>query len=265
MAAHSSICTVIRAPGSTSGGMTSPWARRRAGRALLRPRRAAFEQRDRDRAGGGNGNFGRFPGAVAVLDREIERIGDSDPVRQQRIDAELITYALFSEEARGRGLERLASYAGRVPEGPAAQPILTAMAVGVALTGERAAESAELAERALREGGFRNGGLTGELWFISAWTLIFSDRPDLAESVAREKIEATRSEGRIREVFAVELTLACARYRQGALPVAVLGARAALAHSPPSPRRVLARGCPWLPAFPSRNGWKSQGFGSVAR
>ncbi len=56
------------------------------------------------------------------------------------------------------------------------------MAVGVALTGERAAESAELAERALREGGFRNGGLTGESWFITAWILIFSDRPDLAES-----------------------------------------------------------------------------------
>jgi DNA-binding CsgD family transcriptional regulator len=184
----------------------------------------------------------RFPEAVAVLDREIERIGESDPVLQQRIDAELITYALFSEEARGRGLERLASYAGQVPEGPAAQPILTAMAVGVALTGERAAESAELAERALREGGFRNGGLTGELWFIAAWILIFSDRPDLAESSAREKLEATRSEGRVREVFAVELTLACARYRQGALPDAVSGARAALTIADPGAHRAWAHG-----------------------
>lgn len=184
----------------------------------------------------------RFPEAVAVLDREIERIGDSDPLLQQRIDAELITYALFSEEARGRGLERLASYAGRVPEGPAAQPILTAMATGVALTGERAAESAELAERALREGGFRNGGLTGELWFITAWILIFSDRPDLAESSAREKLEPTRSEGRVREVFAVELTLACARYRQGALPDAVSGARAALAVADPGAHQAWAHG-----------------------
>lgn len=184
----------------------------------------------------------RFSEAVAVLDGELERIGDSDPLLQQRIDAELITYALFSEEARGSGLERLASYAGRVPEGPAAQPILTAMATGVALTGERAAESAELAERALREGGFRNGGLTGELWFITAWILIFSDRPDLAESSAREKLEPTRSEGRVREIFAVELTLACARYRQGALPGGVSGARAALAVADPGAHRAWAHG-----------------------
>ena len=183
----------------------------------------------------------RFSEAVAVLDAELERIGDSDPLLQQQIDAELITYALFSEEARRRGLERLASYSGRVPEGPAAQPILTAMAAAVALTGERAAESAELAERALREG-FRGGDLTGELWFIASWILIFSDRPDLAESSAREKLGATRRDGRVREVFAVELTLACARYRQGALPDAVSGARAALAIADPGAHRAWAHG-----------------------
>lgn len=183
----------------------------------------------------------RFSEAVAVLDAELERIGDSDPLLQQQIDAELITYALFSEEARRRGLERLASYSGRVPEGPAAQPILTAMAAAVALTGERAAESAELAERALREG-FRGGDLTGELWFIASWILIFSDRPDLAESSAREKLKATRRDGRVREVFAVELTLACARYRQGALPDAVSGARAALAIADPGAHRAWAHG-----------------------
>ena len=153
----------------------------------------------------------------------------------------------------------------RVPEGPAAQPILTAMAVGVALSGERAAESAELAERALREGGFRSGGLTAESWFIATWTLIFSDRPDLAESVARERLEASRREGHVREIFAVELTLACAalppgraagrRLRRPGSP----GDRGARAPTRPGPTESTRSRCSTAASSrPSRPPWRQR-------
>jgi DNA-binding CsgD family transcriptional regulator len=187
-------------------------------------------------------SINRFPEAVTVLDEALERLDGGDPALQERIDGELITYALFSPDARRRGLERLASYEGQVPEGPAAQPILTAMAVGVAFSGERAAESAALAERALREGGFRKGGLTAESWFIAAWTLIFSDRPELAESAAREMLGRARSEGHRREIFTVELTFALAAYRQGDLPPAISGAKAALAIAEPGVHLAWAHG-----------------------
>jgi tetratricopeptide (TPR) repeat protein len=61
----------------------------------------------------------RWPEAVESLDRALGLVVGTDATLEQLIDAELITYAIISESARSRGFERLASYGGQAPDGPA--------------------------------------------------------------------------------------------------------------------------------------------------
>ncbi|HVX80396.1 MAG TPA: AAA family ATPase [Devosiaceae bacterium] len=183
----------------------------------------------------------RFAEAVAVLDEALERFGDADHLLTQRIDAELISYAVLFPGARARGLERLATYAGNVPEGPATQPVLTAMAYGVALSGEGLAAGAALAERALQAES-SGGRFEAYSWLLAALVLNFCDRPDLAAAVADEQRAQTWREGHAGKIFAVELVSAFSTWRMGELPTAVSGARAALAIGPPGAHLAWAHG-----------------------
>jgi DNA-binding CsgD family transcriptional regulator len=184
----------------------------------------------------------RFPDAVEALEVGLAVLAGADPNLEQRIDAELITYAMFSKEVRERGLRRLARYEGEVPDGPAAQPILTAMALASMLTAQPAPTGAALAERALRSGGFRSGGLGIETWTAAAWVMIFTDRPDLAQSFCERELPTVRRQGHPREIFAIESTLACAALRRGDIPTAVSRAQTALAITDRGPHEAWGHG-----------------------
>lgn len=183
----------------------------------------------------------RFPDAVEALEAGLEALDGEDPDLEQRIDAELITYAVFSKDVREVGLQRLARYEGQIPDGPAAQPALTAMALAAMFTGRPAAEGAALAERALRSGGFRRG-LSIETWTAAAWVTIFTDRPDLAQSLCERELPRVRRQGNPRAIFAVESTLACAALRRGDIPTAVSRAQTSLAIADRGPHEAWAHG-----------------------
>jgi DNA-binding CsgD family transcriptional regulator len=184
----------------------------------------------------------RFPDAVEALEAGLAALDGSDPDLEQRIDAELITYAMFSKEVREVGMRRMARYAGQIPDGPAAQPVLTAMALAAMFGGRPAPEGAALADRALRAAGFRSGGLSIETWTAAAWVTIFTDRPDLAQALCERELPKARRQGRPREIFAIESTLAFAALRRGDIPAAASRAQTALAIADRGPHEAWAHG-----------------------
>jgi DNA-binding CsgD family transcriptional regulator len=173
--------------------------------------------------------IGRYGEAVDSLNRGLGSIEGREPNLEQKIDGEMIAYALLDDGARARGLERLIHYEGKVPEGPAGAAVLSAMAFGAILTCRPADEAAAAAERALALGGFKQGNLSAEAWTIAAWTLIFADRPERARELAESELQSAWGEGHVREIYAIEVTLACAALRCGALADAASRARTALA------------------------------------
>lgn len=180
--------------------------------------------------------------AVAALDAGLEALDGADPELEQRLDAELIACALLSTDARERGLERLARYGGQVPDGPAAQAVLTVMAFGAFLSGRPAVEAVPLAERALRLGGFRSGGFGFEVWTMAAWLLILVDRPDLAQTLTERELPAARREGPRREISAMETTLAFATWRRGDLSTAISRAQSSLTIAEAGPHHAWSHG-----------------------
>jgi DNA-binding CsgD family transcriptional regulator len=196
-------------------------------------------------------SINRWLDAVESLDRALGLVAGRDATLEQLIDAELITYSIIAESARSRGLERLASYEGQVPDGPAAASVLTAMAVAVGFTGERAPESAALAERALRLDSLESRRSNPERWLIATTVLTFSDRPDLARMAAEGRRDLVRHNGHRREIFAVEITIGMAALRQGAIPDAVSAAQAALSVVDPGPHEAWAHGAHALALFES--------------
>ena len=193
----------------------------------------------------------RWREAVSSLDLALGLVAGTDTTLEQLIDADLITYAIISESVRGPGFERLASYGGQVPDGPAAAAVLTAMAVAVGFTGERAPEAAALAERALRLDARQGPGPDRERWLIAATVLTFCDRPDLAHAAARESLDQVRRNGHRREIFAVEITRAMASLQLGAIPEAVAAAQASLSVVDAGPHAAWAHGLYALALFES--------------
>jgi DNA-binding CsgD family transcriptional regulator len=187
--------------------------------------------------------------ALATLEGALAALDGGDPELEQRIDAELIAYALLSPRSRERGLERLARYGGQVPDGPAAQAVLTVMAYGAFLAGRPAAEVVPLAERALREGGFRRGGFGFEIWTMAVWLLILADRPDLGQTLTERELPEARREGHRAEIAALETTLAFAAWRQGDLPTAISRAQTSLAISDAGPAHAWSHGFKALALF----------------
>ncbi len=169
--------------------------------------------------------------ALSALEAGLQALDGADAELEQRIDAELIVHAFLTPGARERGLQRLAHYEGRVPDGPAAQAVLSVMAVGALLRGGSAPQAASLAERALRAGGFRSAGFSAEVWTMATWVLIAADRPDLAQAVTESELPAARREGHRREIMVMEATLAFAAWCRGDLASAVSRAQAGLAVS----------------------------------
>lgn len=180
--------------------------------------------------------------AVAVLDAGLEALDGADPELEQRLDAELIACALLSTGARERGLQRLARYGGQVPDGPAAQAVLTVMAFGAVLSGRPAAEAVPFAERALRLGGFRSGGFGFEVWTMAAWLLSLVDRPDLAQTLTERELPAARREGPRREICVMQTTLAFATWRRGDLATAISRAQSSLAIAEDGPYHAWSHG-----------------------
>jgi tetratricopeptide (TPR) repeat protein len=186
--------------------------------------------------------LGHYDEAGTTLDAALENLNGLDPSLVQRIDAELITYALSSVEARDRGLKRLARYEGRVPQGAATQAVLTAKAVAAYYTWQPPSEAAALAERALQAGGLGEGGLTAQVWLNAAWLLIFSDRPEVAYEYAIRELPVVKREGHVREIGAVEMTLAGIAWRRGNIPEAVSRGQAAVAVDGTATHKGLSNG-----------------------
>jgi DNA-binding CsgD family transcriptional regulator len=223
-------------------------------------------------------SIGCFDEAQATLDTALENLHELPPSLEQRIDAELITYALVSTDARDRGLERLARYEGRVPEDAAAQAVLTAMAVASFYTWQPTSEAAALAERALRAGGLADGDLSAQVWISAVWMLIFSDQMDLACEYASRELPRVRREGHVREIGAVETTLAYIAWRRGDIPEAVSRGRTAVAVNETTTHKSLSNGtlalalldagelaavADTLEATPPGQ-WAASAFGSIA-
>ncbi len=183
-----------------------------------------------------------FVDAVQALEAALVALDGSDRDLEERIDAELITYAMFSADVRERGLRRLARYEGRVPDGPAAQPVLTAMALASMLTKQPATDGAALAERAMLAGGVRSAGFGIETWTAAAWVMIFADRPDLAQLHCERELPAVRRQGHPREIFAIESTLACAALRRGDIASAASRAQTSLAIGDRGPHEAWGHG-----------------------
>jgi DNA-binding CsgD family transcriptional regulator len=186
----------------------------------------------------------RSEASVAALLAGLDALDGSDSTLEQRLDAELITHTLISTNAIDRkwGLQRLASYGGLVPEGPAAQAVLTTMTGAAVLSGQPAPEVAALAERALRAGGFRSDGFSSEVWTIAAWLLVDADRPDLARSLTERELPVARRDGHRREIYVLEGTLALAALRCGDIPEAVARAETALAVADRGPHQAWGHG-----------------------
>ncbi len=180
--------------------------------------------------------------AVGVLEQGLAALDGGDPTLEQRIDAELIACGLLTREVSESAVQRFARYGGEVPEGPAAQAVLAAMAMTATLTSQPAAEAAAFAERALRIGGIRSGGYSTDTWTLAAWVTVFSDRPDLARSFGERELVTARRKGQMREIFAIESTLAFAALRRGDIPTAVSRAQAVLAIVVPSPHWAWGHG-----------------------
>jgi DNA-binding CsgD family transcriptional regulator len=193
----------------------------------------------------------RWPEAVSSLDLALGLVDGTDAMLEQLIDADLITYAIISETVRARGFERLAAYGGQVPDGPAASAVLTAMAVAIGFTGERAPEAAALAERALQLDARQGPGPDRERWLIAATVLTFCDRPDLAHEAARKSLAQVRRNGHRREIFAVEITRAMASLQLGAIPEAVAAAQASLSVVDAGPHAAWGHGLYALALFES--------------
>jgi DNA-binding CsgD family transcriptional regulator len=173
----------------------------------------------------------RSEASVAALLAGLDALDGSHSTLEERLDAELITHALISTSANDRkwGLKRIAAYGGLVPEGPAAQAVLTTMTGAAVLSRQPAPEVATLAERALRAGGFRSDGFSSEVWTMAAWLLVAADRPDLARSLTERELPVARREGHRREIYLLEGTLAFAALRCGDIPEAVTRTETALA------------------------------------
>jgi DNA-binding CsgD family transcriptional regulator len=177
--------------------------------------------------------LGRSNEATGILEDTMRGLDGSERELEQRVEAELIVQSFLSTDHRAaeHALQRLARYAGRLPDGPAAQAALSVMAVAAVLNGQPAAQAADLAERALRAGGFRSGGFSTEVWSSAAWTLILADRPDVAQELTEGQLPTARREGHPREISVMLGTLSLAAWRRGDLPAAVSWADTALAVS----------------------------------
>lgn len=181
--------------------------------------------------------------AVTTLEAAFTALDGCDAELEQRIDAELIVHCFRSRNARERALRRLARYDGRIPDGPAAQAVLTAQAYGALVSEGSIEQAAGLAERALRLGrGHRGGGSAVAIWAVAAWVLVVADRADVAQELAERELPSARREGHRGEILAVESSVALAAWRQGDLPAAVSHAETGLAIGDPGPFRAWARG-----------------------
>jgi DNA-binding CsgD family transcriptional regulator len=174
----------------------------------------------------------RYRSAVQELESCLGSLEDCDQgaeeALRQRLDAELISYALIDDASRERGLERLVRYEGRVPEGPAAQASLTAMAMGALAMNQSSEAVCDLAAQALEIADLRAGHFAEELWCAAAWVLIMADRPRQAYAIAAKELVPVRREGDVRKLCVVEIVLAYAALRLGRVPEAVARARTAL-------------------------------------
>jgi DNA-binding CsgD family transcriptional regulator len=165
--------------------------------------------------------------ALAVLDRAVTEVGDTDAALRMRLEAEFVTVARRYPATRAEASRRLRLLSGHAQPSSLAGCVLLANLAADALEAESPAEEAtRLADAALREGHL----LAAEeldVALLATSVLMSTDQLDTAWRTWNAAVERARRQGSLTG-FAVAATVrACLAYRCGQLMEAEADARLA--------------------------------------
>jgi DNA-binding CsgD family transcriptional regulator len=174
--------------------------------------------------------LGRRRESVDLLHREALALRDGSPERASELDAELRAFADVDLAVRPYALSLGVSSPARPPAEVQADSVRSAHeAVALVMRGESASRAAELAERALREGGLERQAIAGgQLYALTAFVLTVADRPEAAERWFTLALEAAQAHGSALVFSMAMAQRAFARFCAGALDEAEADARSAL-------------------------------------
>ena len=166
-------------------------------------------------------------GALAVLDRAVTDIGDTDPALRVRLEAEFVTVARRYPATREQASRRLRLVSGHAQPGSLAGCVLLANLAADALEVEGSAQEAtRLADAALREDHL----LVAEeldVALLATSVLMSTDQLDTAWRTWNAAVERARRQGSLTGFAHAATVRACLAYRCGQLMEAEADARLA--------------------------------------
>jgi DNA-binding CsgD family transcriptional regulator/predicted negative regulator of RcsB-dependent stress response len=166
-------------------------------------------------------------GALAVLDRVVTEVGDTDPALRVRLEAEFVTVARRYPATREQASQRLQLLSGHAQPGSLVGCVLLANLAADALEVKGTAEEAtRLADAALREDHL----LVAEeldVALLATSVLMSTDQLDTAWRTWNAAVERTRRQGALTGFAAAATVRAALAYRCGQLMEAEADARLA--------------------------------------
>jgi DNA-binding CsgD family transcriptional regulator len=174
--------------------------------------------------------MGRPRESVELLHRDAQTLAAAAPERARELEAELRALADVDLAVRPYALSLDGGGGARESAALEADPVRCAHeAVALLMRGDSAPLAAELAERALRDGGLERHAIAGgQLYFLAAFVLTVADRLDEAELWFTTGLEAAQAHGSGPGFALAAAQRAFVRVCRGALDEAEADARSAL-------------------------------------
>jgi DNA-binding CsgD family transcriptional regulator len=174
--------------------------------------------------------MGRPRESVELLHRDAQALAEVTPERANELEAELRALADIDLAVRPYALSLDGAGRARQSAELEGDPVRCAHeAVALVMRGDSARLAAELAERALRDGGLERQAIAGgQLYFLTAFVLTVADRLDAAEQWITPGLEAAQAHGSGPGFALAAAQRAFARVCRGALAEAEADARSAL-------------------------------------
>ncbi len=168
-------------------------------------------------------------GALVVLERAVDELGDTDPDLRIRLEAELISLARLYSSTRSLATQRLRRLRDQARPDSLAGCLLLANLAHERLQQERAADHAvQLAERAVSSiGSFAGDESSLAVLFLATTVLVCTDRLDLANRACEAVIARARKTGSSLELGSASAVRSDVAYRRGAILDAEADARLA--------------------------------------
>jgi hypothetical protein len=184
-------------------------------------------------------------GALAVLDRVVTEVGDTDPALRVRLEAEFVTVARRYPATREQASQRLQLLSGHAQPGSLVGCVLLANLAADALEVKGPEEATRLADAALREDHL----LVAEeldVALLATSVLMSTDQLDTAWRTWNAAVERPRRQGALTGFAAAATVRAALAYRCGQLMEAEADARLAGQAVPIAgrPRAVMVPGVP---------------------